>query len=217
MKFGIRRREPGSPTRWFDAPSAGFMFHPGNAYERDGRIFMDACTYEHPQALMDGLDTVRSGRTGSGLFAHPYLYEFDLEAGTCVETRLSDVAAEFPRIDDRLVGHENRWGYAATAEPGEGADGVFRRITKYDRTGGPSVNRPAVANQWVGEPVFVPRHAGAEEDDGFVLVQLYDGETDRTAIEVLDARAIDAEPLARLWMRERMPMGFHGNWLGATS
>jgi carotenoid cleavage dioxygenase len=215
MKFGIRRREPGSPVRWFDAPSAGFLFHPGNAYERDGKIYMDACTYEDPQGLMNTLDVVRRGEVGSGLFAHPYLYEFDLEAGTCTETKLSDIAAEFPRIDDRLVGHENRWGYAATATPGEGADGLFRRITKYDRRGGPSVNRPTVANQWVGEPVFVPRHAEAEEDDGFVLVQLYDGETDRTAIEVLDARAIDAEPLARLWMNERMPMGFHGNWHGA--
>ena len=114
------------------------------------------------------------------------------------------------------MGHENRWGYAATAETDDdGVDGIFRRITKYDRTGGPSVNRPLVDNQWVGEPVFVPRHAGAEEDDGFVLNQLYDGETDRSAIEVLDARGIDAEPLARLWMHERMPMGFHGNWLGA--
>ena len=216
LTFGIRRREPGSETRWFEAPSAGFLFHPGNAYEQDGRIYMDACTYEKPQALMDALEKVRAGDMEAGFTAHPYLYEFDLEAGTCKETKFSDIAAEFPRIDDRLVGHENRWGYAATAEPRDGADGLFRRITKYDRQGGPSVNRAEVANQWVGEPVFVPHHAGSEEDDGFVLNLLYDGERERSAVEVLDARAIDAEPLARLWMRERMAMGFHGNWLGAA-
>jgi carotenoid cleavage dioxygenase len=213
MTFGVRRREPGSPTTWIEAPSAGYMFHPGNAYERDGRIYMDACTYEDPQALLDNLSTARDGRVGSGLVSKPYLYEFDLEASTCKATKASDVGAEFPRIDDRRVGHENRWGYAVTAEPAEGADGVFRRISKYDRQGGPSTNRDTVADQWVGEPVFVPRDASSDEDDGFVLYQLYDGGSDRTAIDVLDARAISAKPLARLWLDERIPLGFHGNYV----
>jgi carotenoid cleavage dioxygenase-like enzyme len=213
MKFGIRHRDPGSPTIWLDAPSAGYMFHTGNAYERDGKIYMDACTYEDPAGLLADLATARDGRSGSGVVAHPYLYEFDLASGTCKETKLSDIGAEFPRIDDRRLGYENRYGYAATAEAGAtGPDAVFRRITRYDRTGGASVNRPLVEGQWVGEPVFVPRSEDAAEDDGFVLNLMYDGPTDRTAIEVLDARAIDAEPLARIWTDERIPMGFHGNY-----
>ncbi len=215
QQFGIRSREPGSSVQWFEAPSVGFMFHPGNAYERDGRIFMDACTYEDPQGLLDSLVEIRAGGDSGGFAAHPYLYEFDLASGACKETKLSDISAEFPRIDDRLVGHENRWGYAATAEPREGADGLFQRITKYDRTGGPSVNREPVAGRWVGEPIFVPRAADAEEDDGFVLNLVHDANEDRSAIEVLDARAIDAEPLARLWLDERVPLGFHGNWMPA--
>ena len=135
--------------------------------------------------------------------ARPFLYEFDLAAETCKETKLSEIAAEFPRIDDRLVGYKNRWGYAATAEPGDDAGALFRRITKYDREGGPSVDRKAVAGQWVGEPIFVPRHAEAEEDEGFILNLVHDAHRDETAIEILDARAIDAEPLARMWLDER--------------
>jgi len=217
MKFGVRRREPGSEIVWIDAPSPGYMFHPGNAYEKDGKIYMDACTYENPQGLLDDLATVRNARGDySGFKAHPYLYEFDLAAGTCKETKLSDISAEFPRIDDRRVGHENRYGYAATAEPGEGPAAVFRRITKYDRTGGASQNSTAVEGRWVGEPVFVPRSAEADEDDGFVLNLLHDGKRDETAVDILDARAIDGEPVARLWLEERLPLGFHGNWLGAS-
>ena len=192
------------------------MFHPGNAYEEDGKIFMDACTYENPQGLLDTLGSVRDAKDCDGLIAHPYLYEFDLASGTCKETKLSDISAEFPRIDDRLIGYKNRWGYAATGEPGEGAGSFARRITKYDRQGGPSVDRPIVHGQWVGEPVFVPRCDGAEEDDGFVLNLLFDAVGDRSAIEVHDARAIAAEPLARLWLDERVPVGFHGNWLQAV-
>ena len=218
MKFGVRRREPGSPTVWIDGPERGFMFHPGNAYEDDGRIFMDACTYEDPQALMDSLDTARQGYSVDGFTAHPYQYEIDPAAETCKHTKLSDASAEFPRLDDRLVGYRNRWGYAATAEAGSaGAEGLFRRITKYDRQNGTSINRPTVLGQWVGEPVFVPRQPEAAEDDGFVLNVLYDAANQRTAVDVLDARAIDADPLARLWLKERLPLGFHGNFKSAAS
>ena len=218
MTFGIRRREPGSPTRWFDAPSMGYMFHPGNAYERDGRIFMDACKYENPQGLLDDINTIRDETiaTTGGLAARPYLYEFDLEAGTCTETKLSDIAAEFPRLDDRLVGYENRYGYAATAEPSMGGGAFFRRISKYDREGGKTVHRPTVHGQWVGEPVFVPRSPDAAEDDGFILNLVYDAPSNRTIVDILDARAIDAEPLARLWLKERISLGFHGNYAPAT-
>jgi len=212
MMFGIRERTPGSEVRWFEAPSSAYMFHPGNAYEKDGRIVMDACTYEDPQALLDWLNVVRAGRGGVGLKAHPYGYEFDLQSGTCKETKYSDSTAEFPRIDDRLVGHENRYGYASTAEPAEGLLGFSRRITKYDRTGAASIHRDSVDGQWTGEPVFVPRSATADEDDGFVLFLVHDANLDETAVEILDAGAVDAEPLARLWLDTRIPLCFHGNW-----
>jgi carotenoid cleavage dioxygenase len=215
MMFGIRERRPDSELRWFEAPSTGYMFHPGNAYEEDGRIYMDACTYANPQALLDWLDVARAGQSGAGLDARPYGYEFDLETGTCKESRYTDSKAEFPRIDDRLVGHKNRWGYASTAEPATGMLGFARRITRYDRSGGPSTHRAAIDGQWVGEPVFAPRHATAAEDDGFVLFAVHDANRDETAIEILDARALDAAPLARLWLDTRIPFGFHGNWATA--
>lgn len=212
QQFGIRNREPGSPITWFEAPSAGYMFHPSNAFEEDGKIFMDACTYEDPQGLIDSLDCVRAGGDPRGFTAHPYLYEFDLASGTCKETKFSDSSAEFPRIDDRLIGYKNRWGYAATAEAAEDASGIFQRITKYDRQGGASVHSAAVEGRWVGEPVFVPRAADSEEDDGFVLSVAHDANRDASAVEIFDARGIDSDPLARLWLDERMPLGFHGNW-----
>ncbi len=215
LQFGIRRREPGAETRWFEAPSSAYLFHCGNAFEENGKIFMDACTYEDPQGMVESLASFRNAGPVGGLTAHPYLYEFDLALGSCKETRLDSISAEFPRIDDRLVGYKNRWGYAATADPGSDARAIFRSIMKYDREGGSSVRRAAVDGQWVGEPVFVPRTPEASEDDGFVLNPLFDAVNDRSAIDVLDARAIDKEPLARLWLDERMPLGFHGNWLQA--
>ena len=113
MKFGIRRREPGSPTTWIDAPTPGYMFHFGNAYEEtDGRIVFDVCFYPDGHRFLDALRTVRQGDLDPGLAAYPTLYEIDPATGSCREQRLDDRSAEFPRCDDRLVGYRNRWGYA---------------------------------------------------------------------------------------------------------
>ena len=70
--------------------------------------------------------------------------------------------------------------------------------------------------QWLGEPVFAPRSPDAAEDDGFVLVLVHDANRDATAVEILDARSVDAGPLARVWLDERIPLGFHGNWSSAA-
>ena len=64
--------------------------------------------------------------------------------------------------------------------------------------------------------IRTPESPDAEEDDGFVLFVVHDANRDETAIEILDAGAIDAAPLARLWLDTRIPLGFHGNWAGAS-
>jgi len=214
LKFGIRTREAGSEVRWFDAPTPGYMFHPGNAYEKDGVIYMDACTYLLGDDFIADLASIRSGVLRGGLLAVPFLYEFDLATGKCRERQLSDRPAEFPRIDDRLVGYENRFGYAVTDRPAAESvwEKTFTSLVKYDRTGGRSVYHALPEGRWAGEPVFAPRADDSAEDDGFVLALVYDGPTERSCLQIHDARNFGAEPLARLWLRNRVPLQFHGNW-----
>ena len=211
LRFGIRSREPGSPLRWFDAPTPGYIFHSGNAFERDGKIVMDACTYRDGGALLEQLSVLRSGGMVPGSGAVPFLYEFDLERGTCSEQQLDDRTAEFPRIDDRRVGYENRWGYAMVSEGELLAEGSSV-ILKYDREGGPSVVHDYGPGRVPNEPVFVPRSPDAAEDDGFILNVVYDGRTQRSFLAVLDARNLDKEPIAIAHLRGQVPMGFHGNF-----
>ena len=65
---------------------------------------------------------------------------------------------------------------------------------------------------WCGEPVFAPAAPDAAEDEGYVLSLVYDGPSNRTSLVVLDARDFGGTPRARLWLRNRIPMGFHGNF-----
>ena len=69
----------------------------------------------------------------------------------------------------------------------------------------------------VGEPVFVPRlgyssSSQGAEDDGYVLVQLYVPETHTTEFIVLDAKAVDSGPVARIRLKHAIPYGFHGTF-----
>ena len=65
------------------------------------------------------------------------------------------------------------------------------------------------------EPLFVPKRDGAAEDDGYVLVLVYDHERDASDFHVLDARNIAGEPVATVRIPHRVPYGFHGNWVPA--
>ena len=214
LRFGIRRREAGSEVRWFDAPTPAFMFHLGNAYEEDGKILMDACSYLDGGALLGTVGALRAGGGYESSGARPFLSEFDLEAGTCRETQLSDRVAEFPRIDDRLAGYRNRWGYALVGQ--QGLDTAYTgTLCKYDREGGPSSYYDPGSGQFASEAVFVPRTPDAAEDDGFVLTVVYDAPNDSSYLLVLEAQDIAAGPVAKAHLEHRIPMGFHGNFVSA--
>lgn len=214
LRFGVRRREAGSEVRWFRAPTSAFMFHPGNAYEEDGKILMDACSYLDGPGFLRTLCTWRRGEIDQACLARPFLYELDLKTGDTKERQLDDVGCEFPRLDDRLVGYRNRYGYVARVRPGNGlAVDMFAEIMKYDRQGGPTSVHDYGSGHFPSEPVFVPRAVGADEDDGFVLNVVFDATQDSSYLAVLDARNLDSAPLAKAHMSHRVPLGFHGNFV----
>jgi carotenoid cleavage dioxygenase len=142
----------------------------------------------------------------------PFLYEFDLATGECRERQLDDRSAEFPRCDERRVGYENRWGYALVGEGRDILGPGGHRVLRYDRRGGHSVAHDFGPGHFPGEPVFVPRRPDADEGDGFVLVVVFDGESGRSYVAVLDAQHLADRPLARAHLRQRVPLGFHGNF-----
>ena len=65
-----------------------------------------------------------------------------------------------------------------------------------------------------GEFVFVPAAGGTSEDDGWLMGLVYDNATDRSDSQVLDAHDFTAAPVATVHLPQRVPFGFHGNWVG---
>ncbi|MCB1285745.1 MAG: carotenoid oxygenase family protein, partial [Microthrixaceae bacterium] len=64
-----------------------------------------------------------------------------------------------------------------------------------------------------GEWVMVPRHESADEDDGWLMSLVYDAGVDRSELVVLSASDPTAGPVARVLLPNRVPHGFHGNWV----
>jgi carotenoid cleavage dioxygenase-like enzyme len=62
---------------------------------------------------------------------------------------------------------------------------------------------------FAGEPVFVPR-GGGPEDDGVVCAVVLDRDADRSFLLVLDGETFEEE--ARAWLPHALPLGFHGEY-----
>lgn len=69
----------------------------------------------------------------------------------------------------------------------------------------------------IGEAVFVPRlgrkaATKGQEDDGYVITQLYVPDKHVTEFVVLDAKDLEKGPIARVCLKHHIPYGFHGNF-----
>jgi carotenoid cleavage dioxygenase len=207
--IGLIRRDAGiASLRWFRAESC-YAFHILNAWEEGERILADVIQYDAPP-LFPRADGRPSERTDSQ--GRLVRWTLDPAAGTDAFTRtaLDDMVGEFPRIDDRRAGLKNRHGtFAGESRAGAGLDSIAwldlqeSRRTVFTLPPGDATS----------EPVFVPRHAEAEEGDGWLLAVIWRGEERRSDLVVLDTGDIARGPVATVHLSHRVPFGFHGNWV----
>ena len=200
-RIGLLPRDGAADDIAWCETDACYVFHPLNAYDLpDGRVVIDVV--RHPR--MFDLE-LRGPNEGPPVLER---WIADPNSGRTHITRLDDRAIEFPRVDERLVGLPHRYGYAANIQNGF----EQRAIVKYDLEADTSEVRDEGAGFGFGEPVFIPRHDGAAEDDGWVMALRLDRGADRSDLVVLDARDITGAPVATVHLPARVPAGFHGNW-----
>ena len=188
-------------VRWFDVDPC-FVFHPCNAFDLpDGGAVLDVVV--HPRIFHDSHVGPEVGEIT--------FERWTLDAATRrVQRRvLGRGRQEFPRCDERRTGREYRYAYVSGFDP----FGAARPLLRYDLQAG-TVAEHRFGEQWTpGEFVFVPRHADAAEDDGWLVGLVHSVGGDLTELVVLDARDFTGEPVATVHLPAPVPMGFHGNWI----
>ena len=193
-------RRPADQIRWVEV-SPCYVFHPLNAYDLpDGRVVVDVV--RHPR--MFASDTLGPNEGTPTLDR----WTLDPETGRAHEERLDDHAIEFPRHDERLIGRRHRYGYAATFDAVQHGPAL-----KYDLERGTTEIHHYGRDRVTLEPVFVPRTPESAEDDGWILSYVYDGGTGRSDVVILHAQDFAGDPVATIHLPDRVPFGFHGNWV----
>jgi carotenoid cleavage dioxygenase len=192
-------------TIWFDVEPC-YVYHPMNAFDaEDGRVVVDVV--RHPKMF----DTdVRGPNEGPPTLDR---WTLDPSGGPVKEERLSDRPQELPRVDERLVGRPHRYGYGVSFWEDDGVR--FGPVVRTDLTTGAEEVHDFGPGCGAMEPVFVPREEGAAEDDGWVLTVVYDAARDTSDLVVLAAQDFTGDPVASIELPQRVPFGFHGNWVPA--
>ncbi|MEI5131914.1 carotenoid oxygenase family protein [Streptomyces libani] len=209
-RVGVMPRAGGA-VRWFEvAPS--LVGHTLNAYEDGSEVVIDVV--RHPE----GFDIRDVGTSRPTLDR----WTVDLTAGKLREDRLDDRVQEFPRLNSRYSGRPYRYGYTAAVElyappagPGDTRpdEGFSNALLKHDLLRGTSEAHEFGRYGAVSEGVFVPAGSPTAEDDGYVMAYVFDPERGATDLVLLSALDFTGEPIARIHLPVRVPLGLHGSWV----
>jgi carotenoid cleavage dioxygenase-like enzyme len=209
----LPRGNTSAGVRWFEVDPC-WVFHTLNAYDEGGRVVVDLVRYTGAYDV--------STLTGPGPLTLDR-WTIDPAVGKVTAQRLDDRPQEFPRTDERVIGQPHRYGYSAvigavghaTVSPGgDFADEAFSNaLLKHDLTAGTVQAHEFGKDATAGEAVFAPSSPDAAEDDGYVMAYIHNPDRRAADLVILAAQDFTAEPIARVHLPARIPLGFHGSWI----
>jgi carotenoid cleavage dioxygenase-like enzyme len=210
--------------RWFKRDNC-FASHVLNAHQEGKKIHFD--TAEAKNNMFPFFPDVH-GAPFNGKEAMSYLTRWTVDMGSNSTEfagirRLTDTAAEFPRIDDRFAGLPYRHGWLLEMD--------MRRLVELrgGSAGGLLMNclfhkdlATGLEQHWWCGPVsslqeacFIPRSKTAPEGDGWIVQICNRLEEHRSDLLLFDALEIAKGPIATINIPIRMRFGLHGNWVDA--
>jgi carotenoid cleavage dioxygenase len=181
-----------------------FAFHTANAFDNaDGTVTVDLITYAKMfEGSRQGPDRGQTSR-----FERLVL---DPARNRASRETFSEFPQEFPRCDERLTGKPYAYAYSVGIDLDHiGPEPLYR----HDMRNGAVARHDFGPSHLPAEAVFVPRHPDAAEDDGYLLTYVYDLATNTSTLTILHADGLGREPAAIIPMPQRVPLGFHGNWI----
>jgi carotenoid cleavage dioxygenase-like enzyme len=214
-RVGLLPRDGSSSAVQWIGIDPCWVFHTLNAYDTDdGKVLVDLCQYN---AGFD-VSTLWSAHGPVTLDR----WTIDPAAGTVRQQRLDDRGQEFPRVDDRIISKPHRYGYSAvigeitraiTVAGDFGDDAFSNAILRHDLAKGTVEAHEFGRDATVGEAVFAPASADAAENDGYVMTFVHNPDRGAADLVILAAQDFTADPVARVHLPARIPLGFHGNWI----
>jgi carotenoid cleavage dioxygenase-like enzyme len=226
--LGVLPRHEGATAadiRWFKRGNC-FASHVLNAFQEDKKIHFD--TAEAKNNMFPFFPDVR-GAPFNGQEAMSYLTRWTVDMGShspdfsSIE-KLTQTAAEFPRIDDRFAGLRYRHGWLLEMDMrrpveirGGSAGGLLMNCLFHK-----DLATGAEQHWWCGpvsslqEACFIPRSKAAPEGDGWIVQICNRLDEQRSDLLLFDSLEIAKGPIAIINIPIRMRFGLHGNWTDAA-
>ncbi|KID64718.1 Beta,beta-carotene 15,15'-dioxygenase [Metarhizium brunneum] len=235
--FAVDRRHGRGVVARFSTP-ASFFFHSVNAFEQKSKgsngeeitnIFLDMVEYVNTDVMhmlyydilmnrnQDAIKDLR--KRDKYKTSQPKLVRYKFALPALSQTHMGDYslaaeqvfailsphAGELPIINPSRSGKAHRYVYG-TCNRGVGfwMDGIVKTdVETRDALiwSGPVGHTP-------GEPIFVPRPGGTDEDDGVILTVVLDGSAQTSYLLCLDAKTL--QELGRAETDFPIPIGLHG-------
>jgi len=221
-RFGIvPRYGQADEVKWFEAKPA-YLLHVVNAWEEGDEVVMVGTPYKihlDDQGQPDGkrLEKTIHNRQRDFML---YEWRFDLKTGQTRERCIDDVLnTEFPVINSQYQGRKNRYSYNIIFAHGGKEEVRFPGLVKYDISAGSYVAYSAGPQFFYNEPGFAPRDNSQSEDDGYLVVLVWNPHEEQSEIQIFDCKGAKmAEgPIARVILPRRIPHGFHATFVSQTT
>lgn len=231
----VDRRQGRGVVARFSTP-ASFFFHSVNAFEQKSKnekgeevtdICLDYAEYENMDVihvlyydiLMNRDEKAVKAVDGKHKTAQSQLVRYKFTIPALSQTRKGDYSltaekvfsipsphsGELPIINPSRAGQPHRYVYG-TCNRGMGF--WMDAIVKTDVKTRDALIWSGGIGHTPGEPIFVPRPGGTEEDDGVILTIVLDGSAQKSYLLCLDAKTL--QELGRAEADFPIPLGLHG-------
>jgi all-trans-8'-apo-beta-carotenal 15,15'-oxygenase len=189
---------------------AGFVFHHANAFEDGDEVVVDSIAYATMPSM--GLD-FRNVDFDFEVLPPGIVWRFrcNLETGEATHEQLDERCVEFPVINPAYTGRPYRYLYLGAAHLPQG-NAPLQAVVKMDLETGNRQLWSAAPYGYTTESTFVPRPGAIAEDDGWLLVMVFDSIREVSKLVILDAQDLHREAIATLWLKHHIPYGLHGSF-----
>ena len=204
-------------SHYFLELPAQWIFHFGNAWEDNaGVIRFDAARAPDPGIMTATFSEVMRGNSVPGRAACHYAYRLDTRSRTVSEEAMleRDLYTEFPAVDPRVSCRRYRKlvflsRYAADQTP----PGTLNTVNLFDIESGKRDSFHYPAKQIPEEHLYVPRPGSEPETVDWILGTAFDWHQGRLILNLFDAEAVAAGPVASAGVPYSIPLGLHGKFV----
>ncbi|MEW6990405.1 carotenoid oxygenase family protein [Colwelliaceae bacterium 6441] len=184
-----------------------FFWHFQNCYEDNigENIVFDIVQYSGPTFSMRNAP----GASISSLSR----YKANLNTLQIHTTNMSKDSMEFPIIPPALVGKKYRYAYAPVRDYNDRPYvAYYAKLAQFDMENETTILRDFGNQRYVGEVTFAPKKDAIDPEDGYIIVAVFDANSNKTDVLILNSLDFLGPPIATVKLPTRIPNGFHGSW-----